>query len=223
MISRVSLAALISRSTAKTLAPSRANSTAVALPLLQPSAIAPAPATIATLSLRRPMRRHTSALRPFRFGGGAIDRIDRDGNAVLPLHDHERRADAMARGVELHLAGKCHRGRAGVEFRLMHHLGHLDLVGLADLFQRILEDPDVAVAVERVLGHPGFTGALLERIEDLLLALQAPVRHDEDVSFEQIRRDALEHLRRAVGAAAADHRNDALVDVKLVHLVEAEL
>src|SRR5579872_1537971 len=126
----------MSRSTAKTLAPSRANSTAVALPLLQPSAIEPAPATIATFSLKRPIcssarkvetaPAFTSALRPFGFGGGAIDRIDRDRNAVLPLHDHERRADAMAGLIELHLAGKDHCGGARVELHRMDRLGDLD-------------------------------------------------------------------------------------------------
>ena len=43
-----------SLSTANTLAPSRANSTAVALPLPQPGRIEPAPVTIATLSFNRP-------------------------------------------------------------------------------------------------------------------------------------------------------------------------
>src|SRR6478736_5443260 len=41
-------------STAKTLAPSRANSTAVARPLPQPGPMQPAPVTRATLSCRRP-------------------------------------------------------------------------------------------------------------------------------------------------------------------------
>src|SRR5262245_44383558 len=55
MIVCVSCAATKSRSTANTLAPSRANNTAVALPLLQPGAIEPEPATIATLPFRRAM------------------------------------------------------------------------------------------------------------------------------------------------------------------------
>src|SRR5919106_449367 len=52
MISLVSFAASGSRSIPNTLAPSRANSTAVALPLPQPGPIEPAPVISATLSLR---------------------------------------------------------------------------------------------------------------------------------------------------------------------------
>src|SRR5580692_2144463 len=164
-----------------------------------------------------------SALGPLRFGRGAIGRIDRDRNAILPLHHHERRVDAMARGVELHFARKGHRGRATVEFRRMDRLCDLDLIGTADFLDRVLENPYVAVTIERVLGHPRFTGALLECVDDLFLPREAPVRNGEDETFEQIRGDALEDLRRAVGAAIPDCRNGALADVKLVHLVEAEL
>jgi hypothetical protein len=56
MIVCASCAAARSRSTAKTLAPSRANNTAVAFPLLQPGAIEPAPATIATLPFKRAIK-----------------------------------------------------------------------------------------------------------------------------------------------------------------------
>src|SRR6185369_4839113 len=50
----VSVIASASRSTAKTLAPSRANNTAMARPLPQPGPTQPAPATSATLSCKRP-------------------------------------------------------------------------------------------------------------------------------------------------------------------------
>src|SRR3569832_2282517 len=53
MISAVSCAAAALRSTQNTCAPSRANVTAVALPLPQPGPIEPAPTTMATLPLRR--------------------------------------------------------------------------------------------------------------------------------------------------------------------------
>src|ERR1700676_3508260 len=53
MISTVSLAAVLLRSTQNTCAPSRANVTAVALPLPQPGPIEPAPTTIAVLPLSR--------------------------------------------------------------------------------------------------------------------------------------------------------------------------
>src|SRR6202790_2662296 len=53
MISTVSLAAVLLRSTQNTCAPSRANVTAVALPLPQPGPIEPAPTTIAILPLSR--------------------------------------------------------------------------------------------------------------------------------------------------------------------------
>src|SRR3954469_23582709 len=53
MISTVSCAALPLRSTQNTCAPSRANVTAVALPLPQPGPIEPAPTTIAALPLSR--------------------------------------------------------------------------------------------------------------------------------------------------------------------------
>ena len=53
MMRLVSRAAASLRSAAKTLAPSRAKSTAVALPLPQPGPIEPAPVTSATLSLSR--------------------------------------------------------------------------------------------------------------------------------------------------------------------------
>src|SRR5882672_4490272 len=53
MISTVSWAALPLRSTQNTCAPSRANVTAVALPLPQPGPIEPAPTTIAVLPLSR--------------------------------------------------------------------------------------------------------------------------------------------------------------------------
>src|ERR1700724_2703514 len=53
MISTVSLAAVLLRSTQNTCAPSRANVTAVALPLPQPGPIQPAPPTIAILALSR--------------------------------------------------------------------------------------------------------------------------------------------------------------------------
>src|ERR1700748_2686639 len=55
MILTVSSAAAPLRSTQNTCAPSRANVTAVALPLPQPGPIEPAPTTIATLPLRRSM------------------------------------------------------------------------------------------------------------------------------------------------------------------------
>src|SRR5882672_9588973 len=53
MIFTVSSAAAALRSTQNTCAPSRANVTAVALPLPQPGPIEPAPTTMATLPLRR--------------------------------------------------------------------------------------------------------------------------------------------------------------------------
>src|SRR6202022_4377104 len=53
MTSTVSLAAVLLRSTQNTCAPSRANVTAVALPLPQPGPIEPAPTTIAILPLSR--------------------------------------------------------------------------------------------------------------------------------------------------------------------------
>jgi hypothetical protein len=53
MIFTVSSAAAVLRSTQNTCAPSRANVTAVALPLPQPGPIEPAPTTIAVLSLSR--------------------------------------------------------------------------------------------------------------------------------------------------------------------------
>src|ERR1700688_4305137 len=53
MISTVSLAAAALRSTQNTCAPSRAKVTAVALPLLQPGPIEPAPTTIAVFPLSR--------------------------------------------------------------------------------------------------------------------------------------------------------------------------
>src|SRR6478735_502951 len=55
MIFTVSSAAAPLRSTQNTCAPSRANVTAVALPLPQPGPIEPAPTTIATLPLSRPI------------------------------------------------------------------------------------------------------------------------------------------------------------------------
>src|SRR5687768_4554514 len=54
MISAVSSAAAALMSAQSTLAPSRANSTAVALPLPQPGPIDPAPPTSAVLPARRP-------------------------------------------------------------------------------------------------------------------------------------------------------------------------
>ena len=54
MMPFVSSTASSRRSTAKTLAPSRANRTAVALPFPQPGPLEPAPVTIATLFLSRP-------------------------------------------------------------------------------------------------------------------------------------------------------------------------
>src|SRR5271155_3911583 len=56
MIAAVSAAAGPLRSTQNTCAPSRANVTAVALPLPQPGPLEPAPTTIAVLPERRPTR-----------------------------------------------------------------------------------------------------------------------------------------------------------------------
>src|SRR5450759_4869881 len=126
MIVCVSCAAARSRSTAKTMAPSRANNTAVALPLLQPGATEPAPATIATLPSNRPIMRSDNApilrarglragaerseravlrLRPLGLRQSPIGRIDRERDAVLPLHDHQWGADPAAFFVEVDAAG----------------------------------------------------------------------------------------------------------------------
>src|SRR5581483_1658440 len=94
--------------------------------------------------------------------------------------------------------------------------------GLADLLQRVLENPDVAVAIEAILGNPGFAGALLEGLDDLVLSVEAPISDGENIAFEQTGRHALEHFRRPVGPTIADRRNGAFANMELVHLIESE-
>src|SRR6266851_2381112 len=88
MIALVSATASSLMSTRKTLAPSRAKSTAVALPLPQPGPLEPAPVTTATLPARRPILcRHERRAPVVRLLGAAADGARR---YVAPQHVETR-------------------------------------------------------------------------------------------------------------------------------------
>src|SRR5512143_816249 len=123
------------------------------------------PAFVTQFPMHR-VRDTASALWPFRRRKRTVNRIDREWPAVLPLHDHHRRANAVARRVELHAARERIGGLTGLEIELVDLLIHLNLVGDTRALQRLLEDPGVTVAREAVLRDPRLTRLLLVEIGD---------------------------------------------------------
>src|SRR5262245_41762964 len=108
MMPAVSCAAARLRSTQKTCAPSRANTTAVALPLPQPGPIDPAPMTSATLPFRRGIGGSRRGRDPRLLGRRLLDESRHDllGDA-LELFQHHRLGGAKAGGeIDVFHAGK---------------------------------------------------------------------------------------------------------------------
>jgi hypothetical protein len=93
----------------------------------------------------------------------------------LPLHDHDRRVEAMARCVELHAARERISCRAGLEVELVDLFADLDLVGNACPLERFLDDPGVAVAREPVLRDPRLARLFLIEVTNAVLPLQFPI------------------------------------------------
>src|SRR5215471_4700898 len=117
MIRLVSAAASRLMSAANTFAPSRAKSTAVALPLPQPGPLEPAPETKATLSLSRsPM---CSSLWHQQKASLARSTISGDGSCYSP---NEPKLDNARRSVRPRMS----TSRAGVDVR-GNTLGYLDV------------------------------------------------------------------------------------------------
>ena len=73
------------------------------------------------------------------------------------------------------------------QVHLADRLGDLELVGGPGGLQRLLQDPGMAVAAQRVLRRERLAGALLEALDEFLLALQRPVGDAEQTSLRAVR------------------------------------
>src|ERR671937_1484608 len=81
----------------------------------------------------------------------------------------------------------------------------------------------MAVAAQRVLGRKRLAGALLEPLDELLLAFQRPVRDAEQQAFEQFGADRVQQFGGTERRAIADQRNLALAKLELVELFQNQL
>src|SRR5262249_62316116 len=86
------------------------------------------------------MRDTDSGLWPFHRRKRTVDRVDRERPGILPLHNHHRRADAVARRVELPTTWERIGGPAGLALELVDLLVHLCFVCDARSLQRLLDD-----------------------------------------------------------------------------------
>src|SRR5262249_12878345 len=146
----------------------------------------------------------TLALRPFRFGKRSVGWIHGYRHAALPLHDHERSANAAAVLVELHDPREGIGRRAALELHLVDLFVDRDLVGVACALKRLLENPRVAIAGKSVLSNPRLTGLLLVKVADAFLALEPPVGNDKHHAFQEIGRHVFYDLWRAHMRTVAD-------------------
>src|SRR5262249_39831968 len=136
-------------------------------------------ATYWTSSARTTAAGRPRLLVPGDGAGGNGRRRHRVGLAVLPLDDERRGPHAPAAPVELHVARverADRRPRRDVDLRqrVADGLG----VGRFRLLDGLLDEPDVRVRAERVLGHERLTRPLLELLHELVLALHGVGGHD---------------------------------------------
>src|SRR5262249_35374505 len=116
---------------------------------------------------------------PDELSRGQLVRSDREGLTALPLDDDRNSADASSVLVVADTPGseRARRGSAG-EVELGHRLADRLGIGRLRPLGSFLDDPDVRVAHQWVLGHEWLAGPLLEALDQLLLALEWMRGHD---------------------------------------------
>src|SRR5262249_22075310 len=123
-------------------------------------------------SLATTGRRDGALLVPHHRTRRQADGDHRERLAVLPLHDQGNGADPSPALVEPDAPGveRCCRG-AGAQVDLGERVANLFGIGRLPLLDRFLEEPDVRVGAQRILGHEGLARPLHEPLHQLLLTL----------------------------------------------------